>query len=255
VGLIAFGCKKAAPTAFMRGLSMYYATPEGTYTWHSLGIEAVSPNYTPQVNINGYVVPKENISEGFANYSIDDTLPKVSPNTDLQVKVTYYDLNDSKKEASANIKLAPEPAGFSLSITSGQVNVAWAQVDPKAVSFIGVFVDASCLDADYNYQYAQWDTILTDVQEATSISLTLGTLCDEIGDPVAARVEAAVMNGVGPWSGAKDNLKGIVGQYYGGTIRSDTASWVASTTYTLPEYPNLDINSLLRRVKGLLGEW
>ncbi len=79
--------------------------------------------------------------------------------------------------------------------------------------------------SSYNFK----DTIITDIENVTEVSRTLGTMCAPISNPVAVFAEGTVANFYGPWSGSKDNIKGIRGQYYGGSGVFSFASWPPSS--------------------------
>ncbi|MFZ8835274.1 MAG: hypothetical protein ACO2O5_13950, partial [Candidatus Caldipriscus sp.] len=211
------GCRKPSPTSYMRAYSIFYRSPYGQGSWHLFSIASVSPNFVPDVKFNGRQIPRENIDESFVlgEYSGWDTLPKISPNAEVQMEVKYRDLNEKDKTASSKVKIPPEPYSVSVSITGGNIRVAWGKPDKKSVSFVYVGIDAECYDG-VRYSYNSKDTIITDIENVTEVSRMLGTMCAPISNPVAVLAEGIVVNFYGPWSGSKDNIKGIKGQYYGG---------------------------------------
>ncbi len=236
VGVV--GCKKAAPTVFIKAMSLYINDFYGQVYQHSFNILSASPNQRPTVMFNNRTVPDDRIYSSFGDYSGWDTLPAVSPNTEVEMKVTYYNVNEEKKEASAKIKLPPEPTGMSLSVQGGEVNLSWGKPDGKTTDFIYAGIQAYCVDNSSNSQRATWDTVITDLENTTSLTKTLGSLCDEIGEVIYAQVRAVVMNMVGPWSGSKDNVKGAAGQYYAGAGKGDTATYMPTkAAVTVPDFP------------------
>jgi hypothetical protein len=216
------GCRKSSPTSFMRAYSVFIRFPGEQGSWHHFGIASVSPNFVPEVKFNGRQIPRENIYYGFGEFGGGDTLPTISPNAEVQMEVKYRDLNEKDKTASSKVKLPSEPSA-SVSITGGNIRVAWGKPDKKTVSFVYVEIHAFC-DL-YNFK----DTIITDIENVTEVSRTLGTMCAPITNPVAVFALGTVVNFYGPWSGSKDNIKGIKGQYYGGAGVGDTTSWFASS--------------------------
>jgi hypothetical protein len=221
------GCRKSSPTSFMRAYSIYYRSPDGQGSWHQFGIAAVSPSFVPEVKFNGRQIPRENIDQGFGEFRGWDTLPTISPNAEVQMEVKYKDLNENDKTASSKVKLPSEPSA-SVSITGGNIRVAWGKPDKKTVSFVYVSIFAYCYDGT-RYSSNSKDTVITDIENVTEVSRTLGTMCAPITNPVYVYAEGIVVNFYGPWSGSKDNIKGIKGQYYGGTGVGDTASWPSSS--------------------------
>ena len=141
--------------------------------------------------------------------------------------VKYRDLNEKDKTASSKVKLPPEPS-VRVSITGGNIKVAWEKPDKKTVSFVYVGIYAYCSDG-VRYSSNFKDTIITDIEKVTEVSRTLRTMCDTITNPVGVFALGTVANFYGPWSGSKDNIKGIKGQYYGVSGVDDTTSWVASS--------------------------
>ncbi len=220
------GCRKSSPTSYMRAYSIFYRFPGGQVSLHQFGIASVSPNFVPEVKFNGRPIPRENIYYGFGEFSGGDNLPTISPNAEVQMEVKYRDLNEKDRTASSKVKLPSEPSA-SVSITGGNIRVAWGKPDKKTVSFVYVGIYAFCTDG-VSYSSNSKDTIITDIENVTEVSRTLGTMCAPISNPVAVRAEGTVANFYGPWSGSKDNIKGIKGQYYGGTGVGDTTSWSAS---------------------------
>jgi hypothetical protein len=212
----------------MRAYSIFYRSPDGQGSWHQFGIASVSPNFVPEVKFNGRQIPRENIDYGFGEFSGGDTLPTISPNAEVQMEVKYKDLNEKDKTASSKVKLPSEPSA-SVSITGGNIRVAWGKPDKKTVSFVYVGIGALCYSGTLDSVITYKDTIITDIENVTEVSRTLGTMCAPITNPVAVFVVGTVVNFYGPWSGSKDNIKGIKGQYYGGTGISDTTSWFASS--------------------------
>ncbi len=248
------GCKKAAPTTFIKAGSFYLNYPGGQSSIHDVHITTVSPNYLPTITINGRTVQRDRIETGWGEYYAQDTLPSVSPQTEVELKVTYYNLNDEQKEASAKVKLPPEPQGMALSTNGGEVNVSWNKPDKKNTDFIYVSIDAVCSDGVI-YQRATVDTIIADIENVTSVTRSLGSICDEIDPILTAWVFAAVFNMQGPWSGDKDNVKGAKGQYYGGAGKADTASYVSSSSLKSsysPSFPDADWG---KRILKALGKY
>jgi hypothetical protein len=143
------------------------------------------------------------------------------------MEVKYKDLNEKDKTASSKVKLPSEPSA-SVKITGGNIRVAWGKPDKKTVSFVYVGIGAFCSDG-VSYSSNSKDTIITDIENVTEVSRTLGTMCAPITNPVYVFAEGIVVNFYGPWSGSKDNIKGIKGQYYGGTGVEDTTSWYSSS--------------------------
>jgi hypothetical protein len=221
------GCRKSSPTSFMRAYSIFFRSPDGQVSWHQFGIASVSPNFVPEVKFNGRQIPRENIDYGFGEFSGGDTLPTISPNAEVQMEVKYKDLNEKDKTASSKVKLPSEPSA-SVKITGGNIRVAWGKPDKKTVSFVYVGIYAFCSDG-VSYSSNFKDTVITDIENVTEVSRTLGTMCSPITNPVAVFAQGIVVNFYGPWSGSKDNIKGIKGQYYGGAGVGDTTLWIASS--------------------------
>lgn len=237
----AAGCKKAAPTVFIKAMSLYVNDYDGQGYTHRFEILSASPNQIPTVSFNNRTVPDDRIYSNFGDYFGWDTLPAVSPNTEVEMKATYYNVNEEKKEASSKVKLPSEPSGMSLSVSGGEVNVSWGKPDAKTTDFIYAGLDVYCMDNSYNTQYATWDTVITDLENTTSLTKTLGSLCDEIGDIAYASVYAVVINMKGPWTGSKDNVKGAKGQYYGGAGKGDTTSYLPTKAVVrAPHFPKVD---------------
>jgi hypothetical protein len=223
------GCRKSSPTSLMRAYSIFIRFPGGQGSWHQFGIASVSPSFVPEVKFNGRQIPRENIYEGvLGEFSGGDTLLKISPNAEVQMEVKYRDLNEKDKTASSKVKLPSEPYSVSVSITGGNIRVAWGKPDKKTVSFVYVGIYAFCSDG-VSYSSKSKDTIITDIENVTEVSRTLGTMCAPITNPVAVRAEGIVVNFYGPWSGSKDNIKGIKGQYYGGAGFVSFTSWYSSS--------------------------
>jgi hypothetical protein len=183
----------------MRAYSIFYRSPYGQDSWHQFSIASVSPNFVPEVKFNGRQIPRENIDYGFGEFRGEDTLPTIPPNAEVQMEVKYRD------------------------ITGGNIRVAWGKPDKKTASFVYVGIYAECYDG---YYYS--DTIITDIENVTEVSMPLGTICTPITNPVGVFALGAVVNFYGPWYGSKDNIKGIKGQYYGGIGVDDTTIWFAS---------------------------
>jgi len=146
------------------------------------------------------------------------------------MEVKYRDLNEKDKTASSKVKIPPEPYSVSVSITGGNIRVAWGKPDKKSVSFVYVSIYSECYDG-VRYSYNFKDTIITDIENVTEVSRTLGTMCAPITNPVYVFAAGGVINFYGPWYGSKDNIKGIKGQYYGGSGVIDTTStrWYSSS--------------------------
>ncbi|NPB03571.1 MAG: hypothetical protein GXO39_04065 [Thermotogae bacterium] len=241
-----FGCKKAAPTSFMKDLSVYYTVPGSSGSSHYFYILSVSPYHVPTVTLNGYTVPSENISGNMGDFSGSDEQPSISPGNDLELKVTYYDLNEKEQTASAKQKVPPEPAGMNLSVNSSTVTISWSA--PNDVNFINALISISCIDNSYNTADTVWDTTIVDVKNITSVSKSVSSLCAGIGDPVYISVTGGIMNMNGPWSGAKDNIKGIKGQFYTGAYKVDTATWIGTTFKGKPVSHRFDVQKDLKRI-------
>jgi len=211
----------------MRAYSIFYRSPYGQGSWHQFSIASVSPNFVPEVKFNGRQIPRENIDLDFGGFSGWDTLPKISPNAEVQMEVKYRDLNEKDKTASSKVKLPSEPS-VRVSITGSNVRVEWGKPDKKTVSFVYVLIDAECYDG-VRYSYNSKDTIITDIENVTEVSMPLSTMCAPISNPIYVIALGRVVNFYGPWYGSKDNIKGIKGQYYGGTGVDDTTRWFASS--------------------------
>ena len=199
----------------------------GQGSWHQFRIASVSPSFVPEVKFNGRQIPRENIYGWFGEFSGWDTLPTISPNAEVQMEVKYRDLNEKDKTASSKVKIPSEPS-ISVSITGGNIRVAWGKPDKNTVSFVYVRIYAYCYDGvrdTSNYK----DTVITDIEKVTEVSISLGTICAPITNPVGVFALGAVVNFYGPWYGSNDNIEGIKGQYYGGSYVDDTTSWFASS--------------------------
>jgi len=207
--------------------SIFIRFPDRQVSWHQFGIATVSPNFVPEVKFNGRQIPRENIDYVFGEFRGWDTLPTISPNAEVQMEVKYRDLNEKDKTASSKVKLPSEPSA-SVSITGGNIRVAWGKPDKKTVSFVYVEIYARCYDG-VSYSYNSKDTVITDIENVTEVSRTLGTMCAPITNPVEVFARGIVVNFYGPWSGSKDNIKGIKGQYYGGAGVASLASWPSSS--------------------------
>ena len=221
------GCRKSSPTSYMRAYSIFIKFPDGQGSWHQFGIASVSPNFVPEVKFNGRQIPRENIDQGFGEFRGWDTLPKISPNAEVKMEVKYRDLNEKDKNASSKVKIPSEPSA-SVSITGGNIRVAWGKPDKKTVSFVYVGIGAFYSDG-VSYSYNSKDTVITDIEKVTEVSIPLGTICAPISNPVYVFAEGIVVNFHGPWSGSKDNIKGIKGQYYGGAGVGSSATWSSSS--------------------------
>lgn len=179
----------------MRAYSIFIKSPYEQVSWHRFSIASVSHNFVPEVSFNGRKIPRENIDQLLGEFIGWDTLPTISPNAEVQMEVKY-------KTAS-------------VSITGGNIRVAF-----------GIY--ALCSDGVSSLSNSK-DTIITDIENVTEVSRTLGTMCAPISNPVAVLAEGIVVNFYGPWSGSKDNIKEIKGRYYGGTGVEDTTSWYSSS--------------------------
>jgi hypothetical protein len=237
------GCRKSSPTSYMRAYSIHerilvegdswserFPSEANEWSRHRFSIASVSPSFVPEVKFNGRQIPRENIYGGFGEFSGSDTLPKISPYAEVQMEVKYRDLNEKDKTASSKVKLPPEPYSVSVSITGGNIRVAWGKPDKKSVSFVYVGINAFCSDGardTSNYK----DTVITNIEKVTEVSIPLGTMCAPITNPVYVFALGRVVNFYGPWYGSKDNIKGIKGQYYGGSGVIDTTStrWYSSS--------------------------
>jgi hypothetical protein len=239
------GCRKSSPTPLMRAYSVHERIlfegdswserfPSEAYSlswelsWHEFGIASVSPNFVPEVKFNGWPIPRENIDLDFSGFSGWDTLPKISPNAEVKMEVKYRDLNEKDKTASSKVKLPPEPYFVSVSITGGNIRVAWGKPDKKSVSFVYVGIDARCSDGVRDTSNSK-DTVITNIENVTEVSVPLSTMCAPITNPVEVFAQGRVINFYGPWSGSKDNIKGIKGQYYGGSGVIRFAIWPPSS--------------------------
>jgi len=171
-------------------------------------IASVSPNFVPEVKFNGRQIPRENIDESFVlgEYSGGDTLPTISPNAEVQMEVKYRDLNEKDKTARSKVKIPSEPSA-SVRITGGNIRVAWGKPDKKTVSFVYVGIEAYCSDGVRDTSNSK-DTVITDIEKVTEVSIPLGTICAPITNPVYVFAGGIVANFYGPWSGSKDNIKG-----------------------------------------------
>jgi hypothetical protein len=238
------GCRKSSPTPLMRAYSIHvkilveadawserFPSEADAWSWelsqHQFSIASVSPNFVPEVKFNGRQIPRENIDLDFRGFSGWDTLPKISPNAEVQMEVKYRDLNEKDKTASSKVKLPPEPYSVSVSITGGNIRVAWGKPDKKSVSFVYVGIDARCSDGVRDTSNSK-DTVITDIEKVTEVSIPLSTICAPISNPVEVFAQGTVINFYGPWSGSKDNIKGIKGQYYGGSGFVSFKSWSPS---------------------------
>jgi hypothetical protein len=237
------GCRKSSPTSYMRAYSIHerilveedswserFPSEANEWSRHRFSIASVSPSFVPEVKFNGRQIPRKNIDQGFGEFRGEDTLPKISPNAEVQMEVKYRDLNEKDKTASSKVKLPPEPHFVSVSITGGNIRVAWGKPDKKSVSFVYVGINALCSDGARdasNYK----DTVITNIEKVTEVSIPLGTMCAPITNPVYVFALGRVVNFYGPWYGSKDNIKGIKGQYYGGAGVIDTTStrWYSSS--------------------------
>jgi len=205
-----------------------FPSEANSWSWHRFSIASVSPSFVPEVKFNGRPIPRENIDQGFGEFSGGDTLPKISPYAEVKMEVKYRDLNEKDKTASSKVKLPPEPYSVSVSITGGNIRVAWGKPDKKSVSFVYVGIIAFCSDGvrdTSNYK----DTVITNIEKVTEVSMPLGTICAPITNPVGVLAIGRVVNFYGPWYGSKDNIKGIKGQYYGGAGVFSFAIWPSSS--------------------------
>ncbi len=214
------GCRKSAPTSFIRAFSI--TGDDGSY--HSFTIHAVSPNFEPDVRING---EKIEVEDGWGGYFEGwDTLPSIFPNSEVQLEVRYKDLNEKEKKATSKVKIPYKPS-VDLRIGYNEVSVYWNKPDEKKVSF--VYVNINC-------NYEEFDTIITDL-EVTNVKM-------RCYNPYY--VGAFVAHYYGPWSGSKDNIKGIKGQYYGGAYGYKYE--YASPTAKLHEKFKPDMKAIFRRM-------
>jgi len=212
----------------MRAYSIFYRSLYGQGSWHQFSIASVSPSFVPEVKFNGRQIPRENIYESvLGEYRGGDTLPKISPNAEVQMEVKYRDMNEKDKTASSKVKLPSEPS-VRVSITGGNVRVEWGKPDKKSVSFVYVRIYARCYDGVRDTSNSK-DTVITNIEKVTEVSIPLGTICAPISNPVYVFAEGIVVNFHGPWYGSKDNIKGIKGQYYGGAGVGSSATWPSSS--------------------------
>lgn len=252
LGIVVMGCRKASPTTFMKAFSIGGRGFGESFSSHSFTLSAVSPNFIPEVKFNGRQIPRENINTGFAEFYGEDTLPTVSSNTEVSLEAKFKDLNESDKKASSKITLPPEPTS-TIKIEGNNVNVAWGKPDKKKVSFIYVFIYTWCSDGSV-YIENSFDTVITDIENTTSVSRTIGTLCAPITSPIEVFAYGGVFNIYGPWSGSKDNIKGVKGQFYGGYGVLDTTSWFASPTNSISPKPNIpDKMDVIKRLINKIG--
>jgi hypothetical protein len=142
--------------------------------------------------------------------------------------VKYRDVNEKDKTASSKVKIPPEPYSVSVSITGGNIRVAWGKPDKKSVSFVYVGIIALCYDGARDTSNSK-DTVITNIEKVTEVSIPLGTICAPISNPDSVFTLVRVINFYGPWSGSKDNIKGIKGQYYGGAGVGSSATWPSSS--------------------------
>ncbi len=208
-------------------------------------MDAVSPNFTPEVKFNGRAIPSEKIDLSFTSFGGFDTLPAVSPNTEVNLEVRYKDLNEKENKATSKVKLPAEPSA-SVKITGDVIRVAWGKPDKKSVSFVYVSINAYCSDGSSSVSNSV-DTIITDIENVTEFSKTKGTMCSDTINPTYIYARGDVAYFYGPWSGSKDNIKGIKGQYYGATGVGDTTIWVISSTLRF-EKREIPINERIKRM-------
>jgi hypothetical protein len=238
------GCRKPSPTSYMRAYSIHerILVEEDSWSerfpseanslswelsWHQFTIASVSPSFVPEVKFNGWQIPRENIDQVFGEFRGEDTLPKISPYAEVQMEVKYRDLNEKYKTASSKVKLPPEPYSVILSITGSNIWVAWGKPNKKFVSFVYVGIDARCYYKYYSSSNFK-DTVITNIEKVTEVSVPLGTICAPISNPDSVFTSVRVINFYGPWYGSKDNIKGIKGQYYGGSSVVSFKSWPPS---------------------------
>ncbi|MEO0204349.1 MAG: hypothetical protein ABIL67_04985 [candidate division WOR-3 bacterium] len=252
---VILSCRKSVPTAYMRALSAYVNDPYyGDYSYHYFQINAVSPNYKPQISFNGRNIPDENTLYFFGEYSGFDTLPKVSPNAEVEMSGTYKDLNEGEKKISSKIKLPNELSGLAVKITGGELNISWGKPDEKQVSAILVEAYGYCTDGSVYVNFS-WDTVITDVANKTSVSKTLTSLCRGISTIVYAEFFAGAGNISGPWKGGKDNIKGIKGQYYGLSMKYDTTSWVPVSATNVKFERKIDRLEVMKKTVEALNKY
>ena len=242
------------PTAFVKASSLYLLDPYGESSSHTVDVIGINSNHVPNIVINGYTIPSDRITSGLGESHAWDTLPMVGPLTDVSLNVTYYDLNDERKEASSRVHLPLEPQGMALSITGSDVSVSWNKPDSSTTHFIYVGISATCTDGSI-YQSAFVDSIITDIENTTSVVRSLSSICDEVDPIAAAYVYATVFNMQGPWIGDKDNVEGAKGQYYGGAGKADTTSYHSSHLkgrYTFTA-PRIDWGKRILKALGRYG--
>ena len=229
----------------MRAYSIFFRDPLGSYSWHQFTMSAVSPNFKPDVKFNGRSIPSENVDVGFGlgDFVGYDTLPTISPNAEAQLEAKYRDLNEKEKTAKSKVKLPSEPS-VSVKITGDVIRVAWGKPDKKTVSFVYVGITAYCYDGS-SYVSNSKDTIF---------SKTKGTMCGGMSNPIFIYAYGFVGYFYGPWSGSKDNIDGIKGQFYGATALADTTSWILSSSAKFERKPSLNREEILRRAIKAINE-
>ncbi len=253
VGVIQ-SCRKSVPTAYMKAFSAYASDPYGNYSFHSFQLNAVSPNYKPQISFNGRTIPEENISSFLGDYQGSDTLPKVSPSAEVEMSGTYKDLNDGEKKISSKVKLPNELSGLAVKITGGELNISWGKPDEKQVSAVIAEAYGVCTDGSVYVSFS-WDTVITDVANKTSVSKTLTSLCKGLSSIIYAEVDAGAGNISGPWKGGKDNIKGIKGQYYGLSLKYDTTSWVPVSSANVKFERRIDRLEVMKKTIEALNKY
>ena len=254
LGFVIGGCRKSSPTAYMRAYSIFYRDPLGSSSWHQFTMSAVSPNFKPDVKFNGRSIPSENVDVGFGlgDFVGYDTLPTISPNAEVQLEAKYRDLNEKEKTAKSKVKLPSEPS-VSVKITGDVIRVAWGKPDKKTVSFVYVGITAYCYDGSKDTTITE-DTIITDIENVTEFSKTKGTMCVGMSNPIFIYAYGFVGYFYGPWSGSKDNIDGIKGQFYGATGLADTTSWILSSSAKFERKPSLNREEILRRAIKAINE-
>ena len=225
------GCRKSAPTTFVRAISEYTAGTYDTLTRHTIFMFGISPYDTPQVSINGY--PVDLYSAWMDGYFVWDSLPHITAGEELSLNLQFKDLNGTDREASAKVKVPPLPVLGDVSLDSLYLTVAWGPPDPKEVDFVLVSAAISCRDTAWNPGFGTYDTLIADL-DTIHVRLYVPKICSPYPKPIAhihAYVTVSFVSG--PWSGEKDNVKGVKGQYFALATAPDTVSWNRDTTYHL----------------------
>ncbi len=250
--ILILGCRKSAPTTFIRATSEYGVGFSDTSAQHTVFLFGISPYDTPQVSINGY--PMSIYSARMDGYFVWDTVPRITEGEELSLKVEFKDLNGADREASATVKVPPLPDLGMLTLDSLDLVITWNPPDPEKVDFVLVDAYVSCRDTAWNPGFGTYDTLVEAV-EVNSVSVLVPKVCSPYPKPIGhvhAFVSISFVSG--PWSGEKDNMKGVKGQYFALATASDTVSWNRDTThhltYGVPKRDPLRLQELLNRYFG-----